>query len=87
MGLESYKKKMVHLMKENGLKDKRAVRVLKFQMTDQSMMGISKKGLEMEKVPFKQRQVLNTMVAGKIIEDMEMESKNMLMIVNTLGNL
>lgn len=51
------------------------------------MMGISKKGLEMEKVLFKQRQVLNTMVAGKIIEDMEMESKNMPMIVNTLENL
>lgn len=56
-------------------------------MTDQSMMEISKKGLEMEKAPYKQRQVLNTMVAGKITEDMEMESKNMPMVVNTLGNL
>ena len=74
-------------MKESGLKDKRAAKVLKFWMTDQNMMGISKRGLEMEKVPFKQRQVLNTMVPGKIIEDMEMESKNMPMIVNTSGNL
>ena len=47
-----------------------------------NMMAILKKDLEMERVFLKLKRDLDTVASGKIIDDMEMASKSMLMIVN-----
>ena len=51
------------------------------------MMEFLRKDLEMEKVFFKPRQVSNTVVGGKTIEDMEMGSRDTQMTVSMLVSL
>ena len=51
------------------------------------MMDILKRDLEMEKVFYKPRLASNIVEDGKIIEDMEMESRDMPTTVNMLVSL